>query len=185
MAMTSILLLLAALGVCGLMLWGSYKIEPHWVSKDGQRFVCYGQGISNRGESYGRWRELRVTKMRDGTVELRPRHGSLVKDRHAAGMSSARTTPMARVVKRQSQRITYWKVNGASPDPPPRRIVYFLTGNDDPTMPEMLALRLPLKSRAIPMLESLATNKSKYVSELLSSARNQGTTQSEEQPDQD
>ncbi len=186
MGMASILAFVALLAVCGLMLWASYKMEPHWVSKDGQRLVCYGQGISHRGEPYGRWRELRLAKMSNGTMEVRPRRGTLVKDRHADGASVMGMAGMARgVARRRAQRVTYWRVNGASSDPPPRRIVYLLDGSHDPTMPELLAIRLPTKSRAIPMLEALAVNKSKLVSELLSSGQNRGTTQSAEQPDQD
>ncbi|MEO7398615.1 MAG: hypothetical protein ABIW84_08635 [Ilumatobacteraceae bacterium] len=184
--MTPTLVFVAVLVVCGLMLWGSYKIEPHWVSRDGERVVCYGQGISNRGEPYGRWRELRLTKLRNGTVEVRPRHGSIVKDRHADGASIAGVAGMAgfagAMKKRRGQRISYWRVNGASADPPPRRIIYLLDGNDDPAMPELIAIRLPTKSRAIPMLEELAINKSKLVKDLLS-ARHPETPRPPEQPD--
>ena len=34
------LLLIAFLGGCVLLLWLSRRIEPHWVSKDGQQFTC-------------------------------------------------------------------------------------------------------------------------------------------------
>ena len=167
--MWSTVAFIGILAVCGLMLWASHKIEPHWVSKDGQRLVCYGQAISNRGEPYGRWRELRVTQMANGTVEVRPRRGTIVKDRHADGASFAKMAGLGNVVKSNAQRVSYWRVNGASADPPPRRIVYLLDGNNDPGMPELIALRVPTKSRAIPMLEGLASNKSAMVSELLAS----------------
>lgn len=186
--MASTLAFVAILGLCALMLWGSYKIEPHWVSKDARRLVCYGQGMSNRGEPYGRWRELRLTIMGNGTVEVRIRHGTLAKDRHTDGTRMASVSPFARgTFKRGVKRVSYWRVNGASPDPPPRRIVYLLDGNDDPTMPELLAIRLPARSRAIPMLEELAINKSKLVTDLMASGRKSptypGTQQPEEQPD--
>lgn len=188
--MVSVLAFLALLAVCGLMLWGSNKIEPHWVSKDAQRIVCYGQGISSRGEPYGRWREVRLTRAGDGTVEVRPRHGTLLKDRYAGGASIAGISGVGNaLVKRRAQRVTFWRVNGATPDPPPRRIIYLLDGNDDPTMPELLAIRLPTKSRAIPILESMAINKSKMVNDLLTavhrSERTPGTTQPVERPDRD
>jgi hypothetical protein len=167
--MWSIVAFVGVLAVCGLMLWGSYKIEPHWVSKDGQRLVCYAQGISNRGEPYGRWREVRVTQMADGTVEVRPRHGTMLKDRHADGASFARMAGVGGMITSKAQRVSYWRVNGASPDPPPRRVVYLLDGNHDAGMPELIALRVPTKSRALPMLEGLASNKSAFVSELIAS----------------
>lgn len=183
--MTSTLIFLAIVCVCALMLWGSYKIEPHWVSKDGQRMVCYGQGISNRGEPYGRWRELRLARMNNGTMEIKPRHGSLTKERIDSRSSIGSVISGSGAFKRRNERASYWRVNGASADPPPRRIIYLLDGSNDSTLPELIAIRLPLKSRAIPILEEMAANKSTFVTELLASGRNQGTTQSEARPDQD
>lgn len=175
--MASIVAFVAILAVCGLMLWASTKLEPHWVSKDGQRVVCAGQGISRRGETAGRWRELRITSMGNGTVEVRPRRGSLSTDRHAAH-SYDRTNPRGMaglprgLLGNRAPRVSYWKVSGATPEGGPRRAIYVLEGSGDPSMPEMLMIRLPKNSRAVPMLEALAVNK-----------QNPGTTQSAGPPD--
>ncbi len=168
--MGSLLLFVGVAAGCALMLWGSYKIEPHWVSKDGERLVCYGQGISRQGASHSRWREMRISKVRNDMVEVRPRRGSLSLDR-----------PGPNPIKRRVQRVSHWKVLGQSPTPPRGRVVYLLSGSTDPGMPEMVALRLPAKSRAILMLESVAMNKTA----VSASKPNRGTHQSEVQPDQD
>jgi len=158
--MVSVLAFIAIFAVCGLMLWASYKIEPHWVSRDGQRTICYGQPMTNRGEPLGRWRELRVFDHGDGRVEVRTRRSSLASRDRSAEASLTKLTRMGTLAKEGSPRTSLWRVSGASPDPPPRKVVYLLDGNTDPLMPDLLAIRLPASSKAIPMFEALATNKS-------------------------
>lgn len=58
--MWSALALVAAFAVCGLMLWGASKIEPHWVSKDGERFTCRVQRLGHHDTPVGTWREMRA-----------------------------------------------------------------------------------------------------------------------------
>jgi hypothetical protein len=164
----SALLYIGVAAACALMLWASYKIEPHWVSKDGERLVCYGQGLGRDGAPQGRWREMRVRKTSGHMVEVRPRRGSL-------SVAGSGVNPM----KRRAQRVSHWKVIGQSPMPPRKRVVYLLGSSTDPGMPEMVALRLPANSRAIPMLESLATNKTA----VSASQPSRGTPRSEAQPD--
>lgn len=50
--------LIAALAVCGLLAWVALRIEPHWVSKDGERFTCRVQRLGQDAPQ-GRWREMR------------------------------------------------------------------------------------------------------------------------------
>ena len=69
--MLSALVLIGVLAACVLMLWLSYKIEPHWVSKDGNRLICYGQALSRGGTTSGRWRELRINRINNDTLEVR------------------------------------------------------------------------------------------------------------------
>lgn len=177
MDMVSVLLFIALIGGCGLMWWGSYKLEPHWVSKDGERLVCYGQGLDKQGRQIGRWREVRVTKIRSDTLEVRPRHGSLVVDRYKGGTAGI----AGGVFKHRGQQASYWKVGGAAPSAPRNRAVYLLDGCNDPDLPHMLAIRIPKNSRAIPMLESLSRNKAA----ITASTSNPETPPAEEQPDRD
>ena len=171
--MTSALIFIAIAAACGLMLWGAFQMEPHWVSKDAQRMVCYGQGLDRNGMSDGRWREFRVAKVGDDTLEVRPRRGSL-----STAARGTLTTPRGMVHKRLP-KASYWKVAGASDTPPRRRAVYFLDGAHEPGLPDMLALRMPANSKAIPMLEAVAASRHAPIAR-----PSRGTPQSEEQPDQ-
>lgn len=173
--MSSILLFIAVIAGCAGLLWLSYKIEPHWVSKDGERLVCAGQGISRFGDPQGRWREVRITRVSGDVIELRPRRGNFSADRSPAG--SHRSVPDSPMTAgwtgfrvRRNPRVTYWRVSCASDNPPKRRAVYLLDGNTDQYMPDMIAIRLPANSRAIPMLEALATNKTKNASTVQTSS---------------
>jgi hypothetical protein len=68
------LLLIAFLGGCVLLLWLSRRIEPHWVSKDGQQFTCrVAELFPDRGE-VGPWSEARVAINGDDglTVAVKP-----------------------------------------------------------------------------------------------------------------
>jgi hypothetical protein len=176
--MASTLSFLAIVAVCSLMLWAAYRIEPHWVSKDAQRMVCYGQGLGRDGQSDGRWREVRVAKVRDDTVEVRPRRGSLMN----AGRD--RSVPTARsLVPKRLPKASYWKVIGPSETPPRRRAVYLLDGGHDPGLPFMFALRMPANSKAIPMLDAVAANRY-ATTPTTASTPSPETPQSAEPPDQ-
>jgi hypothetical protein len=172
--MGSALLLIGVLALCGLMLWASYKIEPHWVSKDGDRLICYGQALSRNGQSSGRWRELRISKVRDDTVEVRPRRGSLAVDRPSDAMHLRPGMGKQRHVR----KATYWKVVGQTPCTTRNRVMYMLDGNNDPGMPDMIAIRLPVKSKAVAMLDAMIVKRSASASR-----PSPGTQQPADQPD--
>ncbi len=184
--MGSYLLFAAVIAVCALLWWAAYKLEPHWVSKDGDRLVCYGQPMTTRGETQGRWRELKVTKANSTTVEIRVRRGSLVADRYSSlntGMSGF--SSLARdVVKRHGRKPSYWRVIGQSPSAPRGKVIYLLNHCNDPLLPEMIALRIPAHSKAIPMLESVSVNRQADGSSS-PSPQPRETPQSEAQPDRD
>ena len=122
--------IIAVICVCAFLGWVGFRIEPHWVSKDGRRFMCNGQRLNGRGEPQARWRETRV----------------LVDD------SDRVQVDQKRFLKRTS---TFWKVVSRSSDPPRGREVFLLSGHDETGIPVMLALRLPRKSRAVATLEAL------------------------------
>lgn len=121
---------IAAVAIMGLLAWAGFRIEPHWVSKDGHRFLCSGQLLSHLGEPLGRWRETRIIVDRDGQIQV----------------------DQKRLLRRKS---SMWALSGESPDPPKRRSVFLLRGHDADGQTRMLALRLPTKSRAIPVLRDV------------------------------
>ena len=175
--MFSALVLIGVLAVCALMLWLSYKIEPHWVSKSGDRLICYGQSISRSGSSTGRWRELRVSRVSDDTLEVRTRRGSLAVEA-PSGNPLRMTSGFGR--QRYVRKATYWKVAGQATSPMRNRVLYMLDGNDEPSMPEMIAIRVPANSKAIPMLEGLRLNRAPTASR-----HRPETTQAADRPDPD
>jgi hypothetical protein len=109
----------------------AYRIEPHWVSKDGRRFLCNVEPITKLGVSEGRPRETRVMVLPDGSLQL------------------DRRRPMR---KRLSE---VWTLAGRSPDAPPKRAVYVLNMLFDDGSAGQLAVRLPADSRAVPVLDEI------------------------------
>jgi hypothetical protein len=176
--MASVLSFIAVVAVCAALWWFAYKLEPHWVSRDGQRVVCYGQALDKHGAAQGRWRELRVSKVKSNTVEVRVRRGSLVVDRYAKGSGISLAGD---IVRRRGKRPSYWRVVGQTPDPPRKKVVYLLNSPNDQELPEMLAIRLPANSKSIPMLESVSVNR--VADRVRPSQPSPGTLQSEDQPD--
>ena len=155
MRMTSVLAFLAIAAVCACMVWGSRQIEPHWVSKDTQRMVCSAQGLARNGQSYGHWREVRVAKVGDDTLEVRPRRGGLTNGAQPSAYGSPKNLIHKRVAK-----ATYWKVIGPSGSPRKKRtVMYLLDDGQGEDVPFVLALRLPVTSKAIPMLDSMAASR--------------------------
>src|SRR5262245_34347625 len=69
------LILAAFLGVCVLLIWLSTRIEPHWVSKNGQQFTCRVAELHTEQGEVGPWTEARVAL--DGedalTVAVKPK----------------------------------------------------------------------------------------------------------------
>ena len=58
--MTDTLIGILGIAGCIAMLWGASRIEPHWVSKDGRRFVCRVQTLGAHDLPDGPWREIRA-----------------------------------------------------------------------------------------------------------------------------
>ena len=171
--MTSTVFFLALVVICGLMLWVAFKIEPHWASKDGTRFVCFGQALTNHGVPIGGWREMRIARVSGDVLEVRPRRGTLSNDKVSMPSPSAMLT-------RRVTTPSYWKVMGKTQEHG-RKVIYMLNGSNDPDLPAMIAVRLPAGSRAVSTLEDLALNKSPNPP----SKQSPGTPQSVAQPDRD
>lgn len=119
-----------SLVACMGLVYLAYRIEPHWVSKDGKRFMCGAQPISAAGKVEGRMRETRVIVLPDGALHLS-------------------------VKRRLRRRASLWKVSGKSQTPPRNRQVYLLYAHGTEPEAGLVALRLPTKSRAVPVLEAL------------------------------
>lgn len=130
--MLSWLLLIAFLGACVLLLWLSRRIEPHWVSKDGQQFTCrVAELFPERGE-VGPWAEARVAINGDNgvTVAVKPK--------------------LLRLPGHRSP-IRLFRVAGRADSDRKGLVVYLLTGPE-----AQMALRIPKRSRAVAMLDELA-----------------------------
>ena len=130
-ALLDVLGLIAILGVCGGMIYLANRIEPHWVAKDGRRFMAVAQDIDQFGQPSGRKREVRV--------HVEPDEDALF--------------IRGRSMLRPSSGI--WTVHGKSPKPPRGRIVYVLKKSSGDSAFDTMMLRFPEKSRMIPRMEEL------------------------------
>jgi hypothetical protein len=121
---------LGAVVVCGGLLYLAHRIEPHWVAKDGTRFLTTAQPIDRSGASSGRVREVRVAILRDG--ELMVSRRSLLRTRSGV-----------------------WRIQAKAPTPPRGRQLYLLRPVPDDPMDDLLTLRVPATSRVVPTLDGL------------------------------
>ena len=120
-------LFLAAMGGLWFL---AYRIEPHFSSKDGRRFLCGAQEMEP-GSLPGRSRETRITVSPDGVL-------------------------YASQKKMGRRETTAWSVIGHAPEPPKSVKVYVaqLVGDGRPQATQLF-LRIPLNSRVIPVLDEL------------------------------
>ena len=127
--MSSVLLTIGAFGACILMMWGAHRIEPHWVSKEGDRFLTTCVPIDRLGKVIGRRREIRCALMDNGSIMLTQRH--LLKSTH-----------------------TEWRIEAKGPTPPSGKELYVLR----PVVPAAdggkILLRVPAKSEVVPALDA-------------------------------
>ena len=130
-ALLDVLGLIAVLGACGGMLYLANRIEPHWVAKDGRRFMAVAQDIDQFGQPSGRKREVRV--------HVEPDEDALfVRGRSMVRPSSG-----------------IWTVHAKSPKPPRGRIVYVLKKISGDGAFDTMMMRFPEKSRMIPRMEEM------------------------------
>jgi hypothetical protein len=115
-------LILAVLG--GITVLG-VRMEPHWSSKTGERFICRAQLLSPRHEPLGRWREIRGEVEGD---EIVVKTRSLI-SRQIAGR---------------------WHVYARGTVDSRKRSVFLFRSD---TTDNQLALRMPSNSNTIPLLE--------------------------------
>jgi hypothetical protein len=119
---------LGTVAACGGLLYLAHRIEPHWVAKDGSRFLTTGQPIDRSGAPVGRTREVRVVVLSDGTLMVSRR-------------SFWRT------------RSGIWRIQAKAPSPPRGRQLYLLRPVPDDPMDDLLTLRVPTKSPIVGILD--------------------------------
>ncbi len=131
--MWSWVLLILFLGGCVLLMWLSRRIEPHWVSKDGQQFTCRVAELHPEQGEVGSWDQARVAVNGDDglTVAVKPK---------LFRMPGSRAP------------IRMLRVEGRTDSDRPGLVVYLLSGE------EQMALRVPKKSRAVAILDELAAH---------------------------
>lgn len=118
------------ISVMGGLWYVAYRIEPHYSSKDGSRFMCGAQEMET-GDTPGRTRETRVTVSPDGVLYVSQK-------------------------KMGRRETTTWKVIGTAPEPP-KSVHVFVAQRIDHGQPKpvQLFLRIPVNSRVVPVLTAL------------------------------
>jgi hypothetical protein len=101
------------------------RMEPHWSSKSGERFICRAQLLSPNHEPLGRWREIRG-EVEGNEIVVRTR--SLI-SRQIAGR---------------------WRVYARGAVDSRQRSVFLFRSD---TTNNQLALRMPGNSNTVPLLE--------------------------------
>jgi hypothetical protein len=139
--MSDLLSLLTAVAIGGVLVWFALRMEPHWVSKDGRRFICRGQIMDRQGNVHGGWHEYRV--------QIIDEESDVPGD---AGAPRSRVDAARRSMLRRRRR-DQWTVAARSQNPPRRKAVFLLHQLSDDQY--MLALRLPAGSRAVGVLDDL------------------------------
>lgn len=88
---------------CVAMLVAAYRMEPHWASKDGERFIARIQALGPHDIPDGAWREMRF--LVDGRALI-------------AGSRGLRGTRLR----------GHYSVIAKSPEPPKKKAIYVLSG---------------------------------------------------------
>jgi hypothetical protein len=130
--MLDILSMLAVAGVAIGLMVATRRLEPHWVSKDQQRFICRARVVDDHGVSAGGWNEYRFGFTDNGLIQGRKRSmwGSNLPGN--------------------------WRVASQLPDPPARRQIFVLV--PDTVNGQQLSLKLPAKSVLVPKMMELAAS---------------------------
>src|SRR5262245_45339302 len=128
--MMDVLQYVAIGGFAVLLMWLPFRMDVHWVSGDGRRFICRGQLRDDQGVAQGPWREYRVQVAPDGEVVAYRR--SLLGGKRGGS----------------------WSITDRADDAPPRRAAYVLRPRHDAV--GELVIRLPAQSRAVGVLDDLA-----------------------------
>ncbi len=126
----SILWFVLGVAACAALLYLAYAIEPHWVAKDGSRFLTTSETIDHEGKVVSRRREVRGTIMNDGLIMLGKR--SMLKTHSSL-----------------------WRVAGKAPEIKRGRLLYILDTVPPDPMGEQMLLRVPRSSRLVNRFDAL------------------------------
>ena len=129
--MSSVLWGVVAVIVCGGLLYAAYAIEPHWVAKDGRRFLATSEIVDRHGMSVSRRREVRGSIRDDGTLVLGKR--AMLRTRH-----------------------TEFRLRGKSPQDSRGRQQYVLEPVPPDPAGDLMILRVPHDSRLTARLDAMA-----------------------------
>lgn len=136
----------------GGMWWVAYRMEPHWVSRDGSRFLCTVQELDGVN-AVGHPREARVLVTADGALYVTQK----------------------RMLRRHT---TMWTLVAKAPEPQ-RKIQVFVARHREAgsRIESHLALRIPTKSRCVAILDELLAR-----AEVTASQRAPESAATEDQP---
>jgi hypothetical protein len=123
--------LIGILAACGGLYYLSSRIEPHWVSKDGSRFLTVAQDLDDRGLPIGRRRDMRV--------HIDPDSDALLVSRRSLLRPNAAT----------------WTVKSRSTGRRGRNIYVLKPAEPTAEQVGLMALRVPQRSRVVAHLDSL------------------------------
>src|SRR4051794_26371976 len=124
------------IGLCAGLIYLGYRIEPHRVSKDGKRFLCTGQRLAPGGDTDGRKREVWITVLDGGQLQVD-------------------------IKRRMHHDLSHWTLEGKAPNPPSGRAVYVLRTVNNLGALDRMAIRLPAKSKAVSVLDDVITNRAR------------------------
>lgn len=128
-AMDVVWMVLILMGVGGLWFL-AYRIEPHWSTRDGRRFVCNTQELF-AGQPRGRLREAQVAVLADGSLQVTQKE----------------------LMRRRS---SLWQLVGKAPASRSKVDVYLARRvSDGQPVTDELALRIPRSSRCVPILDGV------------------------------
>jgi len=116
------------IAICIALAWFGLRIEPHHVSKDGQRIICQSQPLDDLGNPTGRGTETKVQITLDRELQITQK----------------------RFLRRTHD---YWEMVAESPNPPRGKAVFLVRRRDDHS--DLLTLRMPAKSRGATELRAL------------------------------
>lgn len=133
--MLDILSMLAVAGFAIGLLIAARRLEPHWVSKDQQRFICQARVVDDHGVAAGGWNEYRFSFTSDGMIRGRRRS---MWGLHLPGI---------------------WRVVRQIPDPPARRQIFVMV--PDSVDGQHLWVKLPTRSALLPKMIALTESATK------------------------
>lgn len=128
--------LILGIGLCVGLIYFGYQLEPHRVSKDGRRFLCTGQRLSANGATDGRKREVWISVLDGGQIQVD-------------------------VKRRMRHDLSHWSLEGKAPSPPKGKAVYVLRTVNMEGQLDRMAIKVPAKSKAVPVLDEVLANKTR------------------------